>query len=132
MEIHSHCVLNPIKININTLFQKIGLFENWVWGKSITVSCFIPEHFTHLVTSLFPMKGRQIRLLLRDHGPWTWRDLYRATLAMTRDLGFHGLIKRTSRLITSYSKLDKLRNYIFLTQFHAKRNWIEFKQYQMN
>ena len=48
------------------------------------------EFFTYMETS--PMLGAQ--------GLWAGRDLYRATPAATRDLGFSGLIRRTAwRLI---------------------------------
>jgi hypothetical protein len=38
----------------------------------------------------------KFRPMLGAHGLWARRDLYRATSAVTRDLGFSGLIRRTA------------------------------------
>jgi hypothetical protein len=40
--------------------------------------------------------------MLGAQGLWAGRDLYRATPAVTRDLGFSGLIRRTAHLVAFY------------------------------
>jgi hypothetical protein len=47
-------------------------------------------------TSPLPVKGCKFRPMLGAQGLWAGRDLYRATPAVTRDLGFSGLIRRTA------------------------------------
>jgi hypothetical protein len=60
----------------------------------------------------------KVRPLLCAQGLWAGRDLYRATLAVTRDLGFSGLIRTTAPISRSpfttnkgmwrvYSNLDR-------------------------
>ena len=85
------------KITLNTLFQKIGLSENGMLGlrKVNHGFAFYSRTFHSFVTSLFPMKGRQIQAPAQGSRPLNRGDLQRATLAMTQDLGFHGLIRRT-------------------------------------
>jgi hypothetical protein len=46
-------------------------------------------------------RAAKFRPMLGAHGLWAGRDLYRATRAVTRDLGFSGLIRRT----TPFSRL---------------------------
>jgi hypothetical protein len=41
-------------------------------------------------------KGCKIEAYARHSGPWADKDLYRASPAVTRDLGFTGLIRRTA------------------------------------
>jgi hypothetical protein len=41
-------------------------------------------------------RAAKFRLMLGAQGLWAGRDLYRATPAVTRDLGFSGLIRRTA------------------------------------
>jgi hypothetical protein len=41
-------------------------------------------------------RAATFRHMLSAQGPWAGRDLYRATPAVTRDLGFFGLIRRTA------------------------------------
>jgi hypothetical protein len=41
-------------------------------------------------------RAAKFRLMLGAQGLWAGRDLYRATLAVTRGLGFSGLIRRTA------------------------------------
>ena len=40
-----------------------------------------------------------LRHLLGTYGLWTGRDLYRAIPAKTGDLGLHGLVRRSARLV---------------------------------
>ena len=47
-------------------------------------------------TSPLPVKGCKFRPMLGTFGLGAGRDLYRATPAVTRDLGFSGLIRRTA------------------------------------
>jgi hypothetical protein len=46
-------------------------------------------------------RAAKFRPMLGTHGLWAWRNLYRATPTVTRDLGFFGLIRRA----TSFSRL---------------------------
>jgi hypothetical protein len=48
-----------------------------------------------------PWRAAKFRPMLGAQGLWAGRDLYRATSAVTRDLGFFGLIRRTA----SFSRL---------------------------
>jgi hypothetical protein len=41
-------------------------------------------------------RAAKFRPMLGAHGLWAGRDLYRVTPAVTRDLGFSGLIRRTA------------------------------------
>jgi hypothetical protein len=55
------------------------------------------EYFTYMETSPLPVKGCKIyRPMLGAQGLSAGRDLYRATPAVTRDLGFSSLIRRTA------------------------------------
>ena len=54
------------------------------------------EYFSYMETTPLPVKGCKIRPMLGAQGPWAGRDLYRATPAVTRGLGFSGLIRRTA------------------------------------
>jgi hypothetical protein len=57
-----------------------------------------PKFFTYMETSPLPVKGCKFRPMIGAQDLWAMRDLYRATPAMTRDLGFSGLIRRTAPL----------------------------------
>jgi hypothetical protein len=41
-------------------------------------------------------RAANFRLMIGAQGLWAWRDLYRTTPAVTRELGFTGLIRRTA------------------------------------
>jgi hypothetical protein len=58
----------------------------WMIGWLFTVLRPAQEYFTHMKTS--PLLGAK--------GLWAGRGLYRVTPAVTRDLGFSGLIRRTA------------------------------------
>jgi hypothetical protein len=62
------------------------------------------EFFTYMETSSMPAKGSEYRPMIGAQGLWARRDLCRATPAVTRGLGFSGLIQRT----TSFSRLLRL------------------------
>jgi hypothetical protein len=68
------------------------LINDWLF----TVLRPAQEFFTHMETSPLPVKGCKFRRMLSTQGLWAGRDLYRATPAVTRDLGFSGLIWRTA------------------------------------
>jgi hypothetical protein len=60
------------------------------------------ESLSYIETSPLPVKGYTFRPMLSDHGLWAGRDLYRSTPAVTQDLDFSCLIRRTapfSRLV---------------------------------
>jgi hypothetical protein len=52
----------------------------------------LKNFFTYMETSPLPVKGP----MLGAHGLWVGRGHYHATPAVTRDLGFYGLIRRTA------------------------------------
>jgi hypothetical protein len=54
------------------------------------------EYFTYMETSPLPVKEKKNMPMLCAQGLWAGRYLYRATPTMTLDLGFSGLIWRTS------------------------------------
>ena len=54
------------------------------------------EYSTHLQTSTLPVKGCRVRPMQGACSLWGGRSLYRATHAMTRDLGLIGLIGCTA------------------------------------
>ena len=67
----------------------IGYLRFYVPLKNFSLTCIWRRHHCKWRAAKFrPMLGAQ--------GLWAGRDLYRATLAVTRDLGFSGLILRTS------------------------------------
>jgi hypothetical protein len=77
----------------------------WNWAKSVDwlfrVLRPAQEFFIYMETSPLPVKGCKFRPMLGAQGLWAGRDLYHAP-AVTRDLGFSGLIRRTvpfSRLL---------------------------------
>jgi hypothetical protein len=76
-----------ICIHIQTLCTLI----DWLF----TVLRPAQEFFSYMETSPLPVKGCKIYAYARRSGPLS-RDLYRATPAVTRDLGFSGLIRRTA------------------------------------
>jgi hypothetical protein len=47
-------------------------------------------------------RAAKFRPMLGAQGLWAGRDLYHATPAVTLDLGFSGLIRRTTHLVTPY------------------------------
>jgi hypothetical protein len=71
---------------------RMGLMVDWLYR----VLRPAQEYFTHMETSPLPVKGCKFRPMLGSQGLWAGRDLYRATPAVTRDLGFTGLIQRTA------------------------------------
>jgi hypothetical protein len=54
------------------------------------------EFFTYMEASPLPVKDCKLKPMLGAQGLWAGRDLYRATPAVTKDLGFSGLIRRTA------------------------------------
>jgi hypothetical protein len=68
--------------------------DNWFsvtwWSKMYFIgsSCSGSHHWL--------VKGCKIRPMLSALGLWAGRDLYCATLAVTQDLGFSGLVQRTA------------------------------------
>ena len=68
--------------------QFVGLF-------GIYWSHFLTKKFHSYIDVNFTGKGGKIRPLLGSYGLWAGRDLYRATPALTRGLGFCGLVRRT-------------------------------------
>jgi hypothetical protein len=74
----------------------------WLIYWLFTVSCPARESFNHMETSPSVAKGCKFTPMLVALGLWAWRNLYRATSHVTRDLRFFGVIRRTtpfSRLI---------------------------------
>jgi hypothetical protein len=65
--------------------------------------------------------------MLGAQGPWAGRDLYRTTPAVTRGLGFSGLIRRTA----PFSRLlqDRSRSRIL---YFCVRNWSLFAVLSLN
>jgi hypothetical protein len=58
---------------------------------------YIPlKNFSLMETSPLSVKGAKFRPMLGAQGLWAGRDLYCATPAVTRDLGFSALIRRTA------------------------------------
>jgi hypothetical protein len=57
------------------------------------------KNFSLIETSPLPVKGAKFRPMPGAQGLWAGRDLYRTTPAVTWDLSFSGLIRRTSRLL---------------------------------
>jgi hypothetical protein len=54
------------------------------------------EFFTNMETSPLPWRFAKFRPMVNAQGFWAGRDLYRATPAVTRELGFPGLIRKTA------------------------------------
>jgi hypothetical protein len=51
-------------------------------------------------------RAAKFRPMLGAQGHWAGRDIYRATPAVTRDLGFPGLIRRTTPFCDSVASYD--------------------------
>jgi hypothetical protein len=61
-------------------------------------------------------RAAKFRPMLSAQGLWAGRDLYRATSAVKRDLGFSGLIRRTatiSRLLRHTCGIQKVESQVF-------------------
>jgi hypothetical protein len=54
------------------------------------------DFITHMETPPLPVKGYTFRPMLGAQGLWAGRDLYRTTPSVKWDLGFSGLIQRTT------------------------------------
>jgi hypothetical protein len=82
---HFACVLIDLAVSV---FLNNKYYYDWLidW---LFVLRPAQEYFTYKETSPLPVKGYARRL-------WAGRDLYRATPAVTRGLGFSGLIQRTA------------------------------------
>jgi hypothetical protein len=88
------CMYRPREREKNIEWLKVSL-----WGWFFTVLRPAQEFFTYMETSPLPVHeelqnlGLYSALRAFEHAG---RDLYRATPAVTRDLGFSGLIRRTA------------------------------------
>jgi hypothetical protein len=83
--------------------QKIQCFVDWLIDWLFTPLRPAQEFLTFMETSPLLVKGCKFRPMLGTRGLWAGRDLYRAKPAVTRDLGFSGLIRRTAPyLVASY------------------------------
>jgi hypothetical protein len=82
-----------VKTDFNVLScDMTGGLIDWLF----TVLRPIPEYFTYVETSAYRRRAAKFRPMLGTQGLWAGRDLYRATPAVTRGLGFSGLIRRTA------------------------------------
>jgi hypothetical protein len=72
------------------------------------------EFFTYMETSPLPVKGYKIQAFPRRSGPLSRGDLYRVTPAVTRNLGFSGLIRRTAPIRRLLRTLDLRRGQFVL------------------
>jgi hypothetical protein len=69
---------------------------DWLIDWLFTVSRPSQEYFTYMETSHYRWRAAKFRPMLCAQGLWIGRDVYRATPAVTRNLGFSGLIRRTA------------------------------------
>ena len=76
--------------------EKRVMRRRWLIDWLFTVLRPTREYFTHMETSPLPVKGWKYRPVLDTLGLWAVRDLYRATPAVTRGLGFFGLVLMTA------------------------------------
>jgi hypothetical protein len=76
-----------------------SLFKSWSLGWLIDyLRFYVPLKNISLIWRRHHCRWRAAKfwLMLGAQGLWAGRDLYRATPAVTRDLGFSGLIRRTA------------------------------------
>lgn len=84
-----YCVYTDISRKVDWLIINIVLHPFW--------KCFINSH--RAVTILNEGLQNKVLNLLSACGLLTGNDLYRATLGMSRDLGFKGLVQKTAPFI---------------------------------
>jgi hypothetical protein len=89
-------IMSTFHIIMSTCQIIIIMTKDWLIDWLFIVLRPAQEYFTYMETSLLPVKGCKFRPMLGAQGHWAGRDLYRATPAVTRDLGFSGLIRRTA------------------------------------
>jgi hypothetical protein len=73
---------------------------DWIWWAGSGYRLFAvlrpaQEYFTYMETSPLPVKDCKIWPMVGAQRLWAGSNLYRATPAVTRGLGFSGLIRRT-------------------------------------
>jgi hypothetical protein len=70
-------------------------YFDWLIDQLFTVLRPSQEFFTHMDMSPLSVKAAQFRTMIGAQSFWAGWDLYRATRAVTRVLGFTSLIRRT-------------------------------------
>jgi hypothetical protein len=78
--------------------KRVDWLIDWLIDWLFIDLCPVQEYFTYMPRRHHYCEGLQNLGLCScsAQGLWAERDLYRATLAVTRDVGFSGLIRRTA------------------------------------